>query len=345
VKVGVYALAKNESKHAFDWASSCRDADVRVVTDTGSGDGTVPMLEACGVTVARGYVCPWRWDDAHNLSLNHLPPDIDVCVRLDLDERLQPGWREAIYKAWTDGVNQLNYRYVWGWEKDGRPGMTFAGDRVHSRHGWRWVMATHEGLTMWSGTKKTRFAPGLEIHHHRDAGKSHSTDLTLLEVAVREAPHDSRALWYLGRQLDYANDPRAGDTFRKYLEMPGTATERSYAMRMLAKITGDELWLHKAASQAPAEPDAWLALALANYGKKRWREVLAFADRAMQVDGPPTHCVDPRAKAKAADLASIASWELGLREQALTLARQALRESPQDERLANNVAAIERLLA
>jgi len=65
----------------------------------------------------------------------------------------------------------------------------------------------------------------------------------------------------------------------------------------------------------------------------------------MQVDGPPTHCVDPRAKAKAADLASIASWELGLREQALTLARQALRESPQDKRLANNVAAIERLLA
>jgi hypothetical protein len=51
--IGIYALAKNEAKHAAAWAAATADADVRVVTDTGSTDGTVELLEADGVTVAR----------------------------------------------------------------------------------------------------------------------------------------------------------------------------------------------------------------------------------------------------------------------------------------------------
>ena len=67
MRIGVYALAKNELKHVPYWADSCADADVRVVTDTGSTDGTDAALVDEGVTVARGSVVPWRWDDAHNL--------------------------------------------------------------------------------------------------------------------------------------------------------------------------------------------------------------------------------------------------------------------------------------
>jgi len=141
MKIGVYALCRNEEKHVFDWAESCDDADLAVVTDTGSTDTTVQRLKAAGATVATGYVCPWRWDDAHNLSLNHLPPDVDVAIRLDLDERLQPGWREAIERAWVDGTNNLRYRYVWSWKDHpgGQTGLTFHADRVHGRHGFRWA--------------------------------------------------------------------------------------------------------------------------------------------------------------------------------------------------------------
>ena len=90
MRIGIYALARNEEKHVFDWAATTEGADVVVVTDTGSTDSTTQRLRAAGVTVATGSVTPWRWDDAHNLSLHHLPADIDIAVRLDLDERLQP---------------------------------------------------------------------------------------------------------------------------------------------------------------------------------------------------------------------------------------------------------------
>lgn len=342
MKIGIYALAKNEEQHAIDWAASCDQADVRVVTDTGSTDTTPQRLRAAGVTVMTGNVIPWRWDDAHNLSLYHLPDDVDVCVRLDLDERLQPGWREAIERAWRDGVNNLRYRYVWSWASPGVPGLTFFADRVHARRGFRWASATHEGLVCWSGEKVQAVADGLEIHHHRTPGKRHATDLELLRVAVREQPQDARAWWYLAREMEWAEDPQAAATFAHYVSMAGgVTTERSYAYRALFRLTGDERHLHRAAYEAKGEPDGWQQLAWVHYQRQAWREALTFAEVAMQANWEPTHATDPTAKTKAADLAAVAAWNMGLRPQALTYARDALRQCPGDDRLARNVQLME----
>ena len=346
MRIGVYALAKNEAKHVEAWAASCEQADVRVVTDTGSTDATVQLLERAGVTVARGYVCPWRWDDAHNLSMNHLPPDVDVCIRLDLDERLQPGWREAIEKAWTGEVNNLRYKYVWSWKPDGGEGLVFMSDRVHARAGFRWTAATHEGLVCWTGEKRQAVAEGLVIHHHRDQGKKHVTDLRLLEVAVKESPHDARARWYYARELDYAGKPEAAAEFATYLRMPGgQVTERSYAMRRLYALTGEELHLHKAAAEAENEPDAWERLALVRYHQQNWVECLAFAESAIACTEVGTHATDPDAIGRAFDLASVAAWELGKRPEALRYAEHAAARLPADNRIKANVANMRQILA
>jgi hypothetical protein len=342
MRIGIYALCKNEERHVFDWAETTDGADVVVVTDTGSTDSTVQRLKASGVEVARGYVCPWRWDDAHNLSLNHLPPDIDVAVRLDLDERLQPGWRAAIERAWVGDVNNLRYRYVWSWTADGRPGVVFDSDRVHARHGFRWASATHEGLVCWQDSKRYADAPGLEVHHHRDAGKVHKTDLALLRVAVREAPHDARAWWYLAREMEWAGDPDAAATFAHYVAMTGQPpTERAYAYRALYRLTGEELNLHRAAKEAVGEPDAWQVMAFCHYKREEWRECYAFARQALAADWPSTHATEPLARARAADVGCIAALRLGDLPEALRLARLAAAESPEDERIAVNVAKLE----
>jgi len=345
MKIGIYALCRNEEKHVFDWAESTDGADAVVVTDTGSTDSTVQRLKACGVTVATGAIVPWRWDDAHNLSLHHLPADCDIAVRLDLDERIQPGWREAIERAWVDGVNNLHYRYVWSWTADGRPDLVFNSDRVHARAGFRWASPTHEGLVCWSGEKKVVIAEGLEVHHHRDAGKKHRTDLALLRVAVREAPHDARAWWYLAREMEWAEDPGAAATFAHYVGMKGgSVSERSYAYRALYRLTGEELHLHRAAKEAVGEPDAWAELAKFNYDRQDWKSCYGFARQALDANWPGTHCTSPTAKAKAADVGSVAAWRLGLKPEALRLGRLALEHCPSDPRLAANVEAMVRIV-
>jgi hypothetical protein len=343
MRIGIYALSKNEERHAIDWAASCEEADVRVVTDTGSTDATTQRLRTSGVTVATGDVSPWRWDDAHNLSLQHLPANVDVAIRLDLDERLQPGWRQAIERAWTKETNCLRYRYVWSWKDHpgGQPGVEFFCDRVHSRHGFRWTGATHEGLVCWNGQSRPAIADGLEIWHYRDAGKRHSTDLELLRVAVGEAPHDARMRWYLARECDYLGLPEAAAQLAAYLKMPGgSSTERAYALRALYRLTGEELHLHRAAKEASHEPDAWERLAWVHYQRQEWKEAYTFGLVAAKAAGPSTHATDPHAVTKALDLAAVAAWNLGRRPEALQLAKDALARCPDDPRLATNVASI-----
>jgi len=340
MRIGIYALAKNESKHAAAWAKATADADVRVVTDTGSTDGTIETLEVAGVTVARSYVVPWRWDVAWTQALNNLPADVDVAVRIDLDERPQPGWREAIEAAWDGVANNLHYRYVWSWRPDGTPGLVFACDRVHARSGFVWRQATHEGLICWAGEKRTKWCPGLEVHHHRDEGKVHKSDLDLLRVAVRESPSDARTRWYLARELDYDGQPTAAAEFAAYLRMPGgSPTERAYALRRLASLTGHELHLEAAIREAPDEPDGWERLALARHHQGRPEESLAAALAAIAAK-TGTHATDSYARARAHELASIALWQLGRREEAVPHARAAADGLPWDERVKANADAM-----
>jgi tetratricopeptide (TPR) repeat protein len=149
--------------------------------------------------------------------------------------------------------------------------------------------------------------------------------------------------WYLARECDYRALPEAAAQFAAYLRMPGgQPTERSYALRALHRLTGDEAHLHKAASEAPWEPDAWERLAWVRYQQQDWREAYGFARAALKAPGPSTHATDPNVPAKASDLAAVAAWNLGRRPEALQLAEAAVSLCPGDPRLKANVEAMRR---
>ena len=92
-RICVYAISKNEEHFAKTWMESMSEADQVIVLDTGSTDGTVEQLRACGAEVHTAHIEPWRFDTARNRSLSLVPEDVDICVCTDLDERFQPGWR------------------------------------------------------------------------------------------------------------------------------------------------------------------------------------------------------------------------------------------------------------
>lgn len=342
MKVAIYALAKNEAANVARWGESCRDADVRVVTDTGSTDDTVQLLEAAGVTVARGAPIPWRWDDAHNLSLMHVPADVDVAIRLDLDEALDPGWRAALEAAWKPETTKLRYWYWWS------DALRFRCDRIHSRTGYRWTGATHEGLVRWDGAEVQTFNDDVVIRHHRQPGKMHKSDLSLLRQAVRENPADARMQWYFARELDYLGDPAAADEFGKYLRMPGGApNERSYARRVLSRIDkqGSSVHMLGAMLESPQEPEPYSHVAGMAWAKRDPVGTLYWARQALNChDESRSHASDPAAYGDLpADLAYSAAWMLGLHDEALRHAREAARRNPADPRHAANVSALERM--
>ena len=199
MKIIIYAICKNEAQFAARFMASCAGADGVFMLDTGSTDGTPELLRALGAAVYERTITPWRFDTARNASLEMLPEDADVCICLDLDEVLCPGWREALEAAWAPGTTRARYTYVWSHTPDGGDGVVFFADKIHARHGYRWTHPVHEVLTP-DRAESCITVPALRVEHWPDSSKSRGQYLPLLELSVAEEPGDDRNMHYLGRE-------------------------------------------------------------------------------------------------------------------------------------------------
>lgn len=344
MKIGIYAPCKNELKHVEPWYESCKDADVICVADTGSTDGSKEKMLELGVRVTDLRLIPWRFDDAFNFAMALLPEDVDVCIRLDLDERLQPGWREALEAAWTAETTKLRYPYVWNWNADGSPGRQWYCDRIHARAGYRWMGATHEGLSCRLPEVQT-FTDDVKIYQYPDA-KSKKGDLPLLIESCKEWPHDARLRAYLGREYMYQGQyEKSLETYKEFLGMSWDKIERGQAMVNLSIVDREnkEFWLKMACIEVPTHREPLVNLSQHYYELKDWPKCLKAAQDALKITKHPMDytCTPEAWGWQPYDLASIASWNLGLYKEALNYSKLALEKLPDDERLKNNLKCIE----
>lgn len=337
MKVAVYNISLNEQDNVVQWALSANDADYIVLLDTGSTDETVKRARDAGVEVVSMSISPWRFDVARNKSLDLVPRDADLCIALDLDERLQPGWREELEKAWEQGITRPRYKYVWSWNEDGTEGLTYGGDKIHARRGFFWKHPVHEVITPEYG--EVQGWTSLEIHHHPDNTKSRGQYFPLLELAVEEDPDDVRNLYYLGREYVYHNMPdKAAPMFHRMLALPGWAPERARAMIYLSDIENRESWLLKAAGEAANRREPWVALARYYYDTEQWWLCYGAASRALTIREKPLEYLNEEWAwgPNPWDYAAISAHHMGLHKAAYALGSGALAFDPDNARLKAN---------
>ena len=342
MKIAVYTIALNEKKFVDSWHNSAKDADYLLIADTGSTDGTVEYAQELGINVAQIIVKPWRFDDARNASLALIPADIDVCISLDMDEVLVPGWREHL-ESMPEGTTRPRYKYVWSWNGDGSEGLVYGGDKIHARFGYRWVHPVHEVLTPTDVEVQNWIS--LEINHHPDNTKSRGQYLPLLKKAVDERPNDDRNTYYYARELFFhGRNEEATAEFKRHLALPNALwrPERAASMRYLAKIEKHETetWLLRAAAEAPEFREPWVELAFHYYENSKWENCLSSAKRALTIkEKPLVYLNDASAWGSLPhDLASIAAWNLGLSAEAISHLRSAILIEPNSERFQENLA-------
>ena len=348
MKICVYAISKNEEQFVERFMESAKDADLVLIADTGSTDGTAEKARALGAMVPEIFISPWRFDLARNAALALIPRDVDVCISLDLDEVLEPGWREEIERVWTLGeTTRLRYFFDWGC------GIKFKYEKIHARHGYHWHHPCHEYpvadgrvTEVWADTDF------MLVSHHPDPTKSRGQYLDLLKVSVKEDPHCPRNAFYYARELTFHNVwEEAISELNRYLALPGAnwPNERCYAMRLMGKAYNEtcnpvqaEKWLHMACGEAPNTREPWCDLAMHMYRQSRWEECFAASMRALRiVDRELVYTCDPAVwGALPHDLASISAWHLGLSKIAEDQARVAVEKDPQDARLQQNLEYI-----
>lgn len=353
MKIAVYAICLNEAPLVDRFAASAAAADLIVVADTGSTDGSIAALEAAGVAVTAIRVAPWRFDDARNAALALLPDDIDICVSLDLDTVLQGGWREALEAAWTPGTNLAYYNHILGRRPNGDP-IQFVDNRVHARHGLRWKSPCHEYLVFDRTEERSVGVGGVLMEQFQDRGKSRAQYLPLVKLAVEEDPHSARAAHVYARELrTHGLYAEAVVAFERYLRLePSSPEELNISMRLLAMChlsLGDPrtalAWFERAAEEQPQLQGAWIDFACALYQQQDWRRCLDACLKAMETPLVVSeYGAYSDSGAMPEDMASVCAFRLGRLHDAVAYARRAVLQAPGVERLKANLAAMEAAL-
>lgn len=345
MKVAVYTIALNELQFVESWYKSAKEADYLLIADTGSNDGTREAAERLGINVIDVSIKPWRFDMARNASLAALPADIDYCIALDMDEVILPGWRDELEKAHEQGWTRPRYQYTWNWNEDGTPGLTYGGDKIHTRFGYRWKHPVHEVAVSYGTHKEIQGWVGLEIHHHADNTKPRSQYLPLLAQAVEEDLSDDRNAFYYARELFYyGRYEEAAVEFKRHLELPRAVwpPERAASMRFLGKIETDlsEYWFDKAIQESPGRREPWVDLARHYYSNEVWEKCLSSSLQALAIKEKPLEylCEAEAWGDTPHDLAAISSYRLGLFKEAKAHGKEALKLNPTEERLIKNLS-------
>jgi tetratricopeptide (TPR) repeat protein len=352
LKIAVYAISKNEAHFVDRFCSSARDADLILIADTGSDDGLPDRARENGAVVHDICITPWRFDLARNAALALIPRDVDVCISLDIDEILQPGWREEIERVWQKSkTTRLRYMFDWG------AGIQFYYEKIHARHGYMWHHPCHEYpiadgriTEVWAQTDM------LLAVHKPDPTKSRGQYMDLLELSVKEDPNCPRNAFYYARELSFHQRWHESiAACEKYLKMPQATwgNERCYAYRVMGRCyneIGDagsaERSFQLAASEAPNTREPWCELAGLMYRQGRWEECYAYATRALRiVDRNKVYTCDPDVWGhQPHDYASLAAWHLGLKDISLQQAELAVQKTPTDHRLLGNLEYIQKAL-
>jgi tetratricopeptide (TPR) repeat protein len=354
LKIAVYAICLNEEGFVRRFMDSCRDADMVVIADTGSTDGTVAAFREEGAIVHSIDIKPWRFDHARQAALELVPEDVDICVSLDLDQVLAPGWRAALERGWKPPINQAYYTLAWSKNHDGSPRQVL-DNRIHARHGFIWRYPIHECVFSVEPDRHIVIIRHLRINHLPDPDKSRGQYLGLLEDIAREEPERPRHAHYLAREYMFVGRyEEAIAEFERHMTLqPFTGDmERNLSLRMsgqckdaLGDAEGALALYRQAAEEAPLTRGALIDLAWALYQREQWAECYDLAVRAAAMPNISSdYGVESDTGVYPEDMAAICGWRLGHLEDALAYGRTAMRLAPDIERIRLNVERMEAVL-
>jgi hypothetical protein len=348
-QIAVYTIALNEEKYVHTWFDSVKEADYWLVADTGSTDQTVSKLRNLGVKCEQIHVTPWRFDLARNIALSLIPAHMDICISMDMDEHMAPGWRPILEAAWHSDTTRVRHTYHTFYQDTSTPHLTHMADKIHARHNYTWKRPVHETVFALA-SEHVVTVENLVQHHVPDGHKGRGQYLPLLETSHSENPDCAQTLFWLAREYAHQNQGETATIhFLKLLTMEHVwHLEKSEAERWLAKLQPHRAmeWLRRSVATAPERRENWLDLAQHYYTHAKWPSCYAACVEAIQITNKTHTYLDTTDVwgSRLHDLAAVSAWNLGLKEQSESHAVMAVQLSPQDTRLQNNLRLIQESL-
>lgn len=117
MKTCIYTICKNEKHFIRRFLRKHKDSDYICLLDTGSTDGTYEFLlkEALKndrLIVNQVIFKDFRFDSARNECLKLIPKDVDICIKIDIDEYLSKDWKSFLEKSFKRDKDFYGFYYV-----------------------------------------------------------------------------------------------------------------------------------------------------------------------------------------------------------------------------------------
>jgi len=300
MKPAIYTIAKNEAHNVEGFMFAAEGCDVYVL-DTGSTDNTVELLKEQGANVAQKIIDPWQFDTARNESLALVPNNVDVCISLDMDERISTGWQSKLKSEWSGNIGNYHYIDEWADEDCTVPAVQSNRTRLHSRNGYEWHRLVHEVLRPLSGVTEIWCNTSIVVKHYQKGG---SRDYTAaVEKLLKEDPYDVNG--WLQLAVEYQRKEKfkeAVSAFRKYItlteedEDEATRFRRAHAWlnvsQCLHKLNKNDAVIRALLSAVASEPncrEAWTHLAHVVMQLNNPQLAYGAAVTAYNIKNPPHH--------------------------------------------------------
>lgn len=233
----VVLIARNEALTLPRLVSSLAEFQRRggeiVLVDTGSTDGTPDIARNLGCNVSEvgtrflhsvsdpsalnahfvetgepAIVQPGAtWFDyaaARNFAATLSPTD--MIATPDCDEQYTALDLDAIEAAIADGVQQLEYHFVFSHLPTGEPDVQFAHSKFYDRRALHWTGVVHEVLT---GVAQRQWVPFIRLEHWQNPSTNRGGYLTGLAIDCHQHPGNDRNSHYLGRELLWSGRPKS----------------------------------------------------------------------------------------------------------------------------------------
>jgi len=213
----IYTISKNEAHNVKGFMKAAEGCPVYVL-DTGSTDKTVELLKEHGAHVVQKIIDPWRFDTARNEALALVPDDVDVCVSVDMDERLDSGWQDKLQAEWAGNVGSYFYIAEWADEACTIPSVQSPRTRLHSRHDYEWHRQIHEVIRPLEGVEQEWCDTSIVVKHYQD-GKQRNYSPALREL-LKENPNDADGWLQLAGECHQVGDfEEALNAYKQYLKV------------------------------------------------------------------------------------------------------------------------------
>ena len=196
------------------------------VTDTGSTDGTLEILQEKQKKYSNLHLHHYTWTDHFSEARNYSftkAGNVDWIFWLDSDDRINQNDLKHFKDNILDNpcVDCWLLPYIYSKYPDGSPQMYLTRERfLRKSIRPQWIGAIHETVAIHN-MRQVNYE-NLKVEHNRD-GKfiEPKRNIRILEKEFQKNPNEPRTAYYFAKELFDHMDPRAKDKLIHYLNIPG----------------------------------------------------------------------------------------------------------------------------